>query len=217
MEVLGPLIRKGRLPLTVNDKIKSYPFLNYLFKSFLFLIILILFVHIPDFNNENKTRNEIIHEIIEIMEKHSTDLAEGKKRELARVIYDESLRYNQDPKFILALIIIESSFRNGSVSERGARGLMQVMPYVAQSLARDLGIKWEGDHQLFDPSINIRIGIHYLSQLIFDFDDLRIALTAYNYGPNYIKSLMERRKRIPIHYYKRVIETYHSLISKDDS
>ena len=70
------------------------------------------------------------------------------REELAEVIYEEALRYNQDPKFILALIAIESSFKNSSVSEKGAKGLMQIMPYVAESLAQEMGIEWSGDRTL---------------------------------------------------------------------
>jgi soluble lytic murein transglycosylase len=133
------------------------------------------------------------------------------KGELAEAIYEESLHYDHDPKFILALIAIESSFKNWSVSEQGAKGLMQLMPYVAESIAHDLGIEWKGDLTLFDPYINIRIGIHYLSQLILDFNDLRIALTAYNYGPTYVKGLIERKQQIPVHYYRRVLTVYQTL------
>lgn len=217
MELLGPLIKRMLFNLGFKGKGNLSSPLNYILRSLLFIIILILFVHLPDINHLSMNRSHIINEIIEIMERHQIDFGEEKREELASIIYDESIRYNQDPKFVLALILIESSFKNHSVSEKGAMGLMQLMPYVAQSLARDLGIDWKGDHLLFDPSVNIKIGIHYLSQLIFDFNDLRIALTAYNYGPNYIKGLMERKKRIPFDYYNKVITTYHNLISKNDS
>jgi len=55
------------------------------------------------------------------------------------------------------------------------------------------------------------MGVYYLSQLIIDFDDLRIALVAYNYGPTYVKSLIERRQRIPVHYNRRVFTAYQTL------
>ncbi|MDP2973169.1 MAG: lytic transglycosylase domain-containing protein, partial [Deltaproteobacteria bacterium] len=152
-----------------------------------------------------------IKEITGILERYSKDLDNVTRIELAEAIYEESVRYNQDPKFILALIAIESSFQNQSVSEKGAKGLMQLMPYVAESLAQELGIEWNGDPTLFNPSLNIRMGIHYLSQLILDFDDVRVAMAAYNYGPTYVKSLIERRQRIPVHYYRRVLTAYHTL------
>jgi soluble lytic murein transglycosylase len=97
------------------------------------------------------------------------------------------------------------------VSEKGAKGLMQIMPYVAQSLSQQLGIEWSGDRTLFNPYLNIRIGIYYLSQLILDFKDVEVALTAYNYGPTYVKGLIERKERIPHNYSRKVLTAYKSI------
>ncbi len=152
-----------------------------------------------------------IQEILGVLERYPTGLANVTKEELAEVIYDEANGRNQDPKFILALIAVESEFYNWSVSEKGAKGLMQIMPYVAQPLAQELGIEWSGDRTLFNPYLNIRIGIYYLSQLILDFKDTETALTAYNYGPTYVKNLLERKERIPHDYYRRFLTVYQSI------
>jgi len=145
------------------------------------------------------------------LEKHQTSLANVTKEELAEVIYVEALRYNQDPKFILALIAIESSFKNSSVSEKGAKGLMQIMPYVARSVAHQMGIEWSGDRTLFNPFLNVRMGIHYLYQLILDFDDLGLAVAAYNYGPTYVRYLMEKKEKVPLDFYHRILIVYNTL------
>ena len=138
------------------------------------------------------------------------------KEELAEVIYEEATRNNQDPKFILALIAIESSFQNWSVSERGAKGLMQIMPHVAESIAQELGIEWSGDRTLFNPFLNIKMGVHYLSRLLLDFKDPGLALTAYNYGPTYVKGLIEKKRKVPQHFYEKIASTYHDfVVSKD--
>jgi hypothetical protein len=79
------------------------------------------------------------------MEEHRTGLASVTKEEVAEVIYEEATRHNYDPKFVLALIATESEFYNWAVSEKGAKGLMQIMPYVAESLAQELGIEYSGD------------------------------------------------------------------------
>ena len=150
-------------------------------------------------------------EIRKILERYPTGLANVIREELAEVIYEEATRFKYDPKFILALISIESSFQNWSVSERGAKGLMQIMPYVAEPLAQKMGIEWSGDRTLFNPFLNIRMGIYYLSQLVLDFEDLEIALAAYNCGPTYVKSLIEKKQRIPNDYYRRVLSVYQSL------
>jgi hypothetical protein len=156
-------------------------------------------------------RDHAIREILGVLERYPTDLANVTKEELAEVIYEEANRHHQDPKFILALIATESDFYNWAVSEKGAKGLMQIMPYVAQSLAHELGIEWSGDRTLFNPYLNIRIGIYYLSQLILDFKDVEVALTAYNYGPTYVKNLIDKKERIPRDYYRRFLTTYQSI------
>jgi soluble lytic murein transglycosylase len=91
------------------------------------------------------------------------------------------------------MIGIESSFKNSSVSERGAKGLMQLMPYVAEGMAQELGIEWTGDHNLFDPVTNVKLGIYYLTRLTNDFKNPGLALTAYNYGPSYTKPYRRQR------------------------
>jgi soluble lytic murein transglycosylase len=211
MELNEPLIRTGYPPPPSKLKRSASLFFRLSLKIILVIVISTLSIHLPDFTVKTPNREQTIKEITGILERYSKDLDNVTRIELAEAIYEESVRYNHDPKFILALIAIESSFQNQSVSDQGAKGLMQLMPYVAESLAQELGIEWHGDPTLFNPFLNIRMGIHYLSQLTLDFDDLRVAMVAYNYGPTYVKSLIEKRQRIPVHYYRRVLTAYHTL------
>ncbi len=211
MEVNDPLIRGEHPPHSRLYKKKGHFIPRFLLKVALFVIIFILSIHLPNFIPGTPLKRQAIQEILAVLERHPTGLANVTKEELAEVIYEEAIRYNYDPKFLLALIAIESSFQNWSVSEQGAKGLMQIMPYVAESVARELGIEWGGDRTLFNPFLNIRIGSYYLFQLNKDFNDLRLALVAYNYGPTYIKGLQERKQKIPIHYYQRVVTAYQTL------
>ena len=218
MEFIEPLIRMGFSPHSTNYK-KNGLFLFRIFcKVVLFVLIFFLSFFLPNTNPGIKNltsgiqdKEKAIKEIRKILERYPTGLANVIIGELAEVIYEEATRFNQDPKFILALISTESSFQNRSVSERGAKGLMQIMPYVAQSLAQEIGIEWGGDRTLFDPFLNIRIGIYYLSRMVLDFDDIAIALTAYNCGPTYVKSLIGKHQRIPDDYYRKVLSVYQSL------
>jgi len=224
MELNEPLIRTGHPPHSSSQKKKGLPLFRILRKVALVVVIFILSFHLhfplgikylpPGlhyFSAEFQGRQQKIREILEVLEKQPTGLANVTKEELAEVIYDEAVRYNHDPKFILALIVIESSFQNWSVSEQGAKGLMQIMPYVAESLAQELGIEWGGDRTLFNPYLNIRMGSYYLFQLVKEFNDLRIALAAYNYGPTYIKGLKEKNERIPTNYFYRIRTVYQTL------
>lgn len=211
MEINDPQIQMGPAPHRSILRRKGSFLIRLTLRIILIFVISSLTIHLPDYTVRTHSRGKTIKEIAGILERSSTDLDEETRVKLAETIYEESVRYNHDPKFILALIAIESSFRNKSVSERGAKGLMQLMPYVAETLAQELGIEWNGDPTLFNPFLNIRMGIYYLSQLIIDFNDLRVALAAYNYGPTYVKGLIERRERIPTHYYRRILNAYQTL------
>ena len=211
MELNEPNIRTGHPPHSRAEKKNSSFSFRILLKVTLFIIIFTFSFHFPDFTPGFNHRKESIQEILSVLERHRTGLASVTKEELAEVIYEEAIRYNHDPKFIMALIFAESEFWTWAVSEKGAKGLMQIMPYVAQSLAQEMGIEWMGDRTLFNPFLNIRMGIYYLSQLILDFRDIRLAMTAYNYGPTYVKGLIERRERIPFNYYHRFLIVYQNL------
>jgi hypothetical protein len=211
MELNKPNIRTGHPPHSILYKKNGLLPLRILLKATLFTIVLILSLHLPSFTPGLDSRKQTIQEILSVLERHQTGFANVTKEELAEVIYEEATRYHHDPKFILALIAIESSFKNWSVSEKGAKGLMQIMPYVAQSLAQEMGIEWSGDRTLFNPILNIRMGIYYLSRLILDFDDMELALTAYNCGPTYVKGLIERKERIPLNYYRKLLTVYQNL------
>ena len=215
MDFSEPMIRRGHPPYSRTQKKNSPSHLCTFHKVFLFIVVFTLSFHLPNFipgfQWGQTNREQTIKEIVEVLDKQPTDLANVIREELAEVIYEEAIRYNQDPKFILALIAIESEYYNWAVSEKGAKGLMQIMPYVGKSLAQELGIEWSGDQTLFNPYLNIRIGIYYLSQLMLDFKDVGMALTAYNYGPTYVRGLIDRKERIPHNYSRRVLTAYKSI------
>jgi len=102
---------------------------------------------------------------------------------IARVVDEESRRNGIPPELLLAVIWAESAFRGDAVSERGAVGLMQLMPGTAQELAVELEMNWTGEALLQDPKTNITLGAFYLRKLLATFDDLDRALAAYNRGP----------------------------------
>jgi soluble lytic murein transglycosylase-like protein len=211
MELNEAVIRTGHPPHTGTHKKNRHPLPRILPKIAIFVLIFLISFHLPNFIPGLDQREQTIREILEVLESQPTGLANVTKEELAEVIYEEANRYNHDPKFILALIAIESEFKNWSVSEQGAKGLMQIMPYVAKSLAHELGIEWSGDRTLFNPYLNVRIGSYYLFQLIKEFNDPRLALAAYNYGPTYIKGLKERNGKIPTHYFYKIWTAYQDL------
>jgi len=149
-----------------------------------------------------------LEKIQQILMDFKTGLPPREEQKLARVIYEESLEYKYDPELILAVITAESSFYNWSRSTMGAIGLMQIMPTTGSSLAKAQNIHWMGNITLFDPYLNIKLGIQYLAMMHDEFGDLQIALTAYNYGPTRVREMLKNCDRLPRAYSQKVLSTY---------
>lgn len=98
-----------------------------------------------------------------------------------------------DPFLILSLIRQESVFNQQAMSSAKAYGLMQLQVPTARVFQRKLS-----HHDLYDPRLNIRIGVRYLKQLIQDHEgSIEMALAAYNAGPARLKKW---RHRYPINH-----------------
>lgn len=123
-------------------------------------------------------------EIFLFIMKLSESITPTDARKLAKLILDECNNYEIDPFIVLAVIQTESNFTPKAVSSRGAIGLMQVMPTTGEYVAKDRGISYTGINSLYDPFVNVKLGIHYLSFLEDKFDTMENALAAYNYGPS---------------------------------
>jgi soluble lytic murein transglycosylase len=78
----------------------------------------------------------------------------------------------------------ESGYRHDVVSVSGARGLLQLMLPTASRVARSLDLVSVSPEQLFEPSLNIRLGSRYLGDLEKRFPGRRsAAIASYNAGP----------------------------------
>ncbi|WP_421936119.1 lytic transglycosylase domain-containing protein [Phenylobacterium sp.] len=118
-------------------------------------------------------------------------------------VREAASRHRIDPKLLHALVTVESAYRPQAVSPAGAGGLTQLMP----ATARDLGVA-----DRFDAAANLAGGADYLSRQILRFGDLRLALAAYNAGPDRVARL----GRIPSFpetqaYVSAVIDCYLAL------
>ncbi len=106
-----------------------------------------------------------------------------------------------DPRLVQAVIQVESGYNHRARSNKGAMGLMQLMPDTAVELAV---------YHPYDVEENLRGGITYLRQMIDTFrGSLEMALAAYNAGPGAV----ERHHGVPpfpdtVDYVKRVLALY---------
>ncbi len=105
------------------------------------------------------------------------------RRRVARTLVGESEAAGIDPLLVLALIEVESSYDPGALSDRGARGLMQLREPTLRREVERAGLEWEDAR---DPAVNVQAGIRYLRRLLDAFGHEEVALMAYNAGPNRI-------------------------------
>lgn len=116
------------------------------------------------------------------------------------IINEAAERYKLHPLLIESIIKIESNYNPRAVSNKGAMGLMQLMP----GTAREIGVT-----KPFDPYQNIIGGTYYYRLMLDRFGDHRKALWAYNCGPGCVENgyIPEETRD----YAKNVVRAYKNL------
>ncbi|MBR3163219.1 MAG: lytic transglycosylase domain-containing protein [Clostridia bacterium] len=89
--------------------------------------------------------------------------------------------YSVDENLIYAVIKAESNFDKNAVSRKNAKGLMQLMYDTAVDIANTIGIEIN-EEKILEPDTNINIGTKYISILINKYNNIEVALAAYNAG-----------------------------------
>jgi soluble lytic murein transglycosylase len=98
------------------------------------------------------------------------------------IIRQQASDKHLDPALIAAIIYEESRFRD-QTSHAGARGLMQITPETADSIAKHSGGVRFKQEDLADPQINISYGAYYLRLLLNHYGgNETLAIAAYNAG-----------------------------------
>ena len=99
------------------------------------------------------------------------------REEIQAMLREEAPRYGVPVSLALAMAHAESNFDAGAKSHKGARGVMQIMPATAMG---EYGVTEE---LLWDPRINIRIGLHFMNRLLHRYRGrVDLALSYYNGG-----------------------------------
>jgi len=90
-----------------------------------------------------------------------------------------------DPYLVASLIRQESEFNPVAISHAQAYGLMQLLPSVGKTLAKQVHLRHFITNNLLDPTINMKLGARYFKQLLDENGgQVEYALAAYNAGQN---------------------------------
>jgi soluble lytic murein transglycosylase len=116
----------------------------------------------------------IVNEPSEARTRRLSDRLISPDPALAEAIDRHAVARDLEPRLVQALVQVESGYNRNARSNKGAIGLMQLMPGTASDLA--VSDPW-------DPEQNLRGGTSYLRQMIDRFGGLELALAAYNAGP----------------------------------
>jgi soluble lytic murein transglycosylase-like protein len=107
-----------------------------------------------------------------------------QENEIRPLINEAGKSQGVEPDLVFAVMKRESAFYPCALSDKGAIGLMQLLPEVAQQFGADP----------LDPKQNIHAGTQYLKQLLTRYKgDLKLTLAAYNAGPQRV----DADKKVP--------------------
>ncbi|MGR9086412.1 MAG: lytic transglycosylase domain-containing protein [Gammaproteobacteria bacterium] len=145
------------------------------------------FREIPPTDSTSDERSVKIKSLSNFIHRHFK-ISENKASLIVEEAFRNGLKQNLQPELILAIIAVESRFKEKAISPVGARGLMQVLASAHPKKVKNIG----GTKGLYDPRKNISIGSNILAQYKdLSKGNIRRALLRYN------GSLGNHRSRYP--------------------
>jgi soluble lytic murein transglycosylase-like protein len=124
-------------------------------------------------------------------------------------------RHGVDPDLVAIVTLVESLGDPQAQSRVGARGLMQLMPTTAASIAAERHLVGHTLERLFEPAYNLDLGAWYLARQLATFGDgaldqrsVELAAVAYNGGPQVAQAYLEGSATLwpeTAHYRDRVV------------
>ncbi len=117
-------------------------------------------------------------------------------RPWAALIGEASKKNGVPPELVYSIIRQESSFNPYARSHADAFGLMQIIPPVAKAVANSSGLKFENPEDLYDPELNIQLGVAFLRDTLRRWHNRFIpAVASYNASENAVSTWLKTRAR----------------------
>ncbi len=129
------------------------------------------------YEKENFIEEETREFLEEYIRNHNRTLNSVWIKRLAATYYHAGREFRIDPMLLVALSKPESSFDKYAISHKGARGLMQVMPFWAKEIPF-----LSHPDDLWVPELNIRAGAYILAKYIRECGGLEMGLRCYHGG-----------------------------------
>lgn len=145
-----------------------------IWKFFIVLVVIITILIVVFLNKNTIMKSIYIIKYSEFVEKYSKE-------------------YDVDKYLIYACIKAESNFNENAESKKGAKGLMQLMDSTGKEIAKGLDMSIDND-DLFEPEINIKLGTKYISKMLKKYENIELALAAYNAGSGNVDSWINSGK-----------------------
>jgi soluble lytic murein transglycosylase len=162
-------------------------------------------------DESGKDATTIKSKIVDFLKSKRVKATDERLKTIADTVYEEALECDVDYRLILAVMKVESNFRNEAVSKMGARGLLQIMPSLAKHLSKDTGIAVKGTKSLHEPEKNIKLGVNHISGLIEKFENLNTALHAYNVGSHRIRNKASKEYSPNTPFTRKVLHEYDQI------
>lgn len=169
---------------------------------------------LEEYNVEINMQRQIIKTEFALSKSAGRALDNAERAKIAAIIAREADKHNIDPVLVVSLIYVESSFNRKALSNKNAKGLMQLLPDTAEYIKRKSRKDVDDAKNLFDVETNIKLGIAYLDYLITKTNgNVEYALIAYNMGPSNLNKALKRNK-LPKTYSNKVLAEYNRLVKE---
>ncbi len=141
--------------------------------------------------------------------------------DFTNIVIEEAKKAKIDPVLVMAIISVESQFDPKAKGTSGEMGLMQILPNTAAWIAKKTGHSYRKGESLYDPQVNITLGVRYIAFLRKSFGGQGSRyIAAYNMGARNVRKLVAQNTQPKI-YPAKVMYNYKKLytgfVKSDDS